>query len=183
MTETCRLRICGLDRELPLVRIGDDFSFAKFVIMGDTELVEKAADMIVAHPDFPTYDIDLLLCPGTHVSPLAHAIATRLKINYVVARESVKSYMQDQLVEKGLSVLSKEEQLLVLDGADVEGLQGRNVCIIDDVASTGESLQAVESLLARVGCNVVGKAVILLEDDGYSGDDLIYLDRLPTFTK
>jgi len=150
-------------------------------MLGDTALVEAAAEALVSHPEFPRDSIDLLVCPEAKAIPLTHAIAVRLGCNYVVARKNVKSYMQDPLVESVASITTAGKQTLVLDGPDCKALGGKNVCIVDDVVSTGGSLLSLEKLLAKTGCTVVGKAAVLLEEAGYAGTDLVFLARLPIF--
>jgi adenine phosphoribosyltransferase len=39
----------------------------------------------------------------------------------------------------------------------------------------------VEDVLAKTGCTVISKVAVLLEEGGYSGEDLIYLQKLPVF--
>lgn len=174
------LDIVGLKRKLPKIKISDNLEIASFVMLGDTELTEKTAKAIFEHKDFPRYDIDILICPEAKAIPLTHAIAELLKANYVVIRKSVKSYMKNPLIERVNSITTSSEQILVLDQTDVEKLQGRNVCIIDDVVSTGNSLNAVEALLSKIDCKILCKAAVLLEDAGYSGD-LVFLEKLPVF--
>lgn len=176
------LNIAGLRRNLPKIRISDNLTIASFVMLGDTELIEKTALAIFEHPMFPKYNIDVLVCPEAKAIPLAHAIARLLQVNYIVARKSIKSYMKNPVTEKVTSITTKGEQLLVLDGPDVESIKGRNVCIVDDVVSTGGSINSLEKLLARVGCKVICKTAVLLEDAGYDRDDLVYLEKLPIFT-
>jgi adenine phosphoribosyltransferase len=181
MEDTYTLSVAGLKRRLPKIRIADNLAIASFVMLGDTELIERTAMAIYEHPAFPRYDVDVLVCPEAKAIPLAHAIAKLLQVNYIVARKSLKSYMKNPVVEKVKSITTADEQLLVLDGADVEKIRGRNVCIVDDVVSTGGSLKALESLLVKTGCKVVAKAAVLLEEAGYAGEDLVYLERLPVF--
>ena len=151
-------------------------------MLGDTELIEKSAQAIFEHPMFPKYNIDVLVCPEAKAIPLAHALARLLQVNYIVARKSLKAYMSNPVTEKVKSITTKGEQLLVLDGPDVESIRGRNVCVVDDVVSTGGSLMSLENLLSRVGCKVICKTAVLLEEAGYNKDDLVYLARLPVFT-
>lgn len=181
MLDTYQLNICGLKRDLPLIRIGDDFAFARFVTLGDTELIEKAAEAIISHPDFPTYNIDILACLDAKAVPLTHAIARRLKVNYVVAKKTINPYTIDQVVETIESITDAENQVLVLEAAEAKAIEGRNVCLVDDVVSTGLSLKGLENLVAKARCKVVCKAAILLEDTDYIAEDLIYLEKLPVF--
>jgi adenine phosphoribosyltransferase len=175
------LNVAGLKRRLPKIRIADNLAIASFVMLGDTELVEKTAHALYEHPAFPRYDVDVLVCPEAKAIPLTHALANLLQVNYIVARKSLKSYMKDPVVEKVKSITTSGEQLLVLNGGDVDKIRGRNVCIVDDVVSTGGSIKALENLLLKTGCKVVAKAAVLLEEAGYAGDDLVFLEKLPIF--
>lgn len=175
------LHVAGLTRRLPKIKINDTLTIASFVMLGDTELIEKAAQGIYEHPDFPKYDIDILVCPEAKAIPLTHVLAKLVQVNYIVARKSLKSYMSNPIVEKVSSITTAGEQMLVLDGPDAERIRGRNVCIVDDVVSTGGSLKSLENLLSKVGCKVICKTAVLLEEAGYDRDDLVYLARLPIF--
>ena len=53
--------------------------------------------------------------------------------------------------------------------------------IVDDVISTGESLEAIERLVTQVGGNIVGRMAILAEGDAQERDDILYLEKLPVF--
>ena len=151
-------------------------------MFGDTKLIESCAEAIILHPDFPPVkEIDLLCSPEAKSIPLVHAVARRLGINYVIARKSVKGYMSDPVIEKVQSITTIGAQTLVLDKSDVEKLKGRNICIIDDVVSTGGSLIGLENMLKKIDCEVVCKAAVLLEEAGYDKDDLVYLEKLPIF--
>ncbi|MBR5271289.1 MAG: adenine phosphoribosyltransferase, partial [Clostridia bacterium] len=55
--------------------------------------------------------------------------------------------------------------------------------IVDDVISTGESLDALQALVEAAGGNIVGKMAVLAEGDAISRDDIIYLEPLPLFDK
>ena len=57
----------------------------------------------------------------------------------------------------------------------------RNILIVDDVISTGESLRAIEALVEKAGGIICGKMAILAEGDAQERPDLIYLEKLPVF--
>jgi adenine phosphoribosyltransferase len=173
------LTVAGLVRQLPLRRIRPGLSIASFVMLGDTELVERSAAAL--YEKLPRDAIDMLVCPEAKAIPLAQALASLLKVNYVVVRKSVKGYMREPVVERTKSITTLEEQLLVLDGADVQKLSGRHVCIVDDVVSTGGSLQSIENLLKKTDCKILCRAAVLLEDAGFDDPGLVYLERLPVF--
>ena len=119
--------------------------------------------------------------PEAKSIPLVHAVARRLNVDYVIARKSVKGYMSEPMVEKVQSITTIGAQTLVLDKSDVEKLEGKNICIVDDVVSTGGSIIGLENMLKKIECNIVCKAAVLLEEAGYDKDDLVYLEKLPIF--
>lgn len=177
--EFYELKLVGLTRKLPKVKISETLAIASFVMLGDTELVEKTAEELVKR--LPVEKIDLLVCLEAKGIPLTHAVARRIRTNYVTVRKSIKSYMRDPLVEEVQSITTQGKQMLVLDRVDCEKVAGKRVCVIDDVVSTGGSLRAVQCLLEKAGAIVVCKAAVLLEEGGYDGEDLIYLEKLPVF--
>ncbi len=178
--KTHTLEICGLRRELPVVRVGDNLWIASFVMLGDAELVNVCAANLAAR--LSGYEVECLVGPEAKVVPLLQAMSTFMGLKrYVVCRKSVKAYMQDPLVCRVESITTRGVQELVLDGVDVGRLRGRRVAIVDDVVSTGGSLKGVEELLTRAGAEIVCRAAVLKEGDFYQGD-LIYLEYLPVFT-
>ena len=173
------LKVAGLTRLLPKVKVADNLVIASFVMLGDTELIEKTAEELTSRLSVDR--IDMLVCLEAKGIPLTHSIARRLGVNYVTVRKSVKSYMEDPLVEDVSSITTQGKQILVLDGVDRKKISGKRVCVVDDVVSTGGSLRAVQGLLEKAGADVICKAAVLLEEGGYDGADLVYLDRLPVF--
>jgi adenine phosphoribosyltransferase len=126
-------------------------------------------------------DLDMLVCPEAKGIPLTHALAVRLGVDYVVARKSVKGYMENPITSEVKSITTNEKQIIVIDEIDAARLNGKSVCVVDDVVSTGGSLRSLEAVLAKTGCTVISKAAVLLEEGGYSGEDLIYIQKLPVF--
>ena len=177
------LKVAGLTRKLPKVKINDELAIASFVMFGDTILIEKCALQLSIHPDFPKEvdAIDVLVCPEAKAIPLIHALARVLHLDYVVARKSVKGYMSDPMIEKVQSITTIGAQTLVLDKCDVAKLEGKKVCIVDDVVSTGGSIVGLQKMLEKINCEIVCKTAVLLEEAGYDKDDLVYLEKLPIF--
>ena len=180
MNETYTLHVAGLTRELKKVRVAPNLRIASFVMLGDAGLIEKCADALYEKIK-KLGEIDMLVCPEAKGIPLTHALAVRIGVDYVVARKSVKSYMEHPIVAEVKSITTTEKQIIVIDEFDAAKLKGKKVCVVDDVVSTGGSLRSLEDVLAKTGCSVVSKVAVLLEEGGYSGEDLTYLERLPVF--
>lgn len=178
--ETYRMEICGLTRELPYIPISDTMAYASFVVLGDTELVERAGKELALRAK----DVDIVLTAEAKGIALAHEITRNLgKKEFIVARKSVKSYMKNPIEEVLHSITTQGEQHLYLDEGDVKKIQGKKVCLVDDVISTGESLQAMENLVGHVGAQVVCRMAILAEGDAAERKDITFLKKLPLFRK
>lgn len=114
--------------------------------------------------------------------PFVHELAKHLGMpRYIVARKSVKAYMEDPLTCKVNSITTQKEQFLCLDRLDAEFIKNKRVALIDDVISSGESLRALAELVQSAGANIVAQAAILAEGDAADRKDIIYLEKLPLF--
>ena len=83
------------------------------------------------------------------------------KGRYILARKSVKLYMSHVMKCEVQSITTTGKQTLYLDGADADYMKGKRVLIVDDVISTGASLEALEALVAQAGGEVVGRMAVL----------------------
>jgi adenine phosphoribosyltransferase len=175
---TYNIEVAGVKRELPIIKIKEDLSIASFVILGDTELVCAAAEEIVKK--LP--ELDVLVTAEAKGIPLTFEISRLLKMKkYIVARKSVKPYMDSPIIDEVVSITTQKKQLLVLDEQDALYIKGKRVAIIDDVISTGESIKAIERLVESAGGIIAAKAAILAEGDAAKRNDIIFLEMLPLF--
>ena len=176
--KTYTLHVAGLTRELPIIKLSYDLSIASFVILGDTEIVKKTAPMIAKK--LP--EVDFVVTAEAKGIPLAYEISRVLNLNeYIVARKSVKAYMEEPIEVEVNSITTTNSQKLYLNNQDANKIKGKRVALIDDVISTGQSLKALERLVEKAGANVVAKAAILAEGDAKDRKDIIFLEALPTF--
>lgn len=177
MAEFYTMKIAGLQRSLRMCPINEKLDIAAFIMFSDVEVtVESAKALLAKAPDF-----DVILTAECKGIPLAYEMARQSGKPYVVARKSVKLYMQDVVSVAVKSITTAQEQTLHLDGIKAELLSGKRVLIVDDVISTGESLMALEKLTAAAGGEVAGRAAVLAEGDAADRDDLIFLEKLPLF--
>ncbi len=172
---THRVSVNGEVRDLPIVNVGA-VSVALLNLLGDTRLTEAAADALAARlPD----GVEVLVTPEVKAVPLAHAISVRTGVPYVVVRKTQKPYMVGARRHTVRSITTGTPQDLVIDGADVPRLVGRRVAIVDDVVSTGGTLQALAELLSDVGAHHVATVVVFTEGD--ARDEVVALGPLPLF--
>ena len=175
-----RMKVAGLERDLPLCPISDELYIGAFILFGDVELTERCAEELAKLA--PEHDV--LLTAESKGIPLVHAMARHLGENrYVLARKSVKLYMKDVLKCETKSITTGHVQTLYIDGDDADYLKGKRVLIVDDVISTGGSLLSLENLVNQAGGEIVGKMTILAEGDAIGREDITYLAPLPLFGK
>ena len=175
---THEIDIAGLKRQLPICRVTDDLYIGAFVIFGDVELtVHCARELLKRAPEY-----DYLIAPEAKAIPLIYEMARQSGAEkYFLARKKAKAYMQGVLEVKVQSITTAGEQTLVLDAEDAAQLKGKRLLVLDDVISTGESLQAMEVLVEKVGGIIAGKMAILAEGDAAERDDIITLGSIPLF--
>ena len=173
-----KMKVAGVERDLPLCPISDTLNIGAFVLFGDVELTEKCAEALCARA--PEHDV--MITAESKGIPLIHAMARILGENrYVLARKSVKLYMKNVLKCVTKSITTDAEQVLYIDGDDAEFMKGKRVLIVDDVISTGGSLLSLENLVMQAGGEIVGKMTILAEGDAINREDIVYLEELPLF--
>lgn len=178
MKEFYRMKIAGVERDLPLCPLNDKLKIAAFVIFGDVELTVKSAEALSKL--LPEHDI--MITAESKGIPLIHEMARQTGENeYIVARKRAKLYMKDVFTVNVNSITTSGAQTLCIDGKDKERMAGKRVVIIDDVISTGESLLALEKLVEQAGGEIVGKMAILAEGDAKDRKDITYLSYLPLF--
>ena len=175
-----KLKVAGVERDLPLCPISDSLNIGAFILFGDIELTERCAEALLAKA--PEHDV--MITAESKGIPLIHAMCRLAGENrYVLARKSVKLYMHDVIKYETLSITTAAKQTLYINGDDAEFMKGKRVLIVDDVISTGGSLLSLENIVLQAGGTVAGKMAILAEGDAIERKDIIYLEKLPLFDK
>jgi len=173
-----RMKVAGLERDLPICPVNDKLYIAGFVIFGDPELTVACARELLARA--PEYDY--IITAEAKGIPLAHEMARQAgDSKYILARKAPKLYMRDLFSSTVKSITTAKEQTLYLDGADAQLMKGKRILVVDDVISTGESLKALEVLVEKAGGIICGRMAILAEGDAQDREDLVYLEKLPLF--
>lgn len=178
--ETYAIEIAGVKRNLPLFEIKPGLRIAILNILGDTELVQACARGLAKQ--IQSIDYDMLVTAEAKSIPLAHALSVETKKPYIVLRKMYKPYMGDALKAETLSITTGQPQILILDEKDRESIKGKKVLIVDDVISTGSTLQGMHMILDKAGATIAGEAAILTEGDRAQWTHIHALGHLPLFT-
>ncbi|HYW90991.1 MAG TPA: phosphoribosyltransferase family protein [Gammaproteobacteria bacterium] len=177
--QTYAITIAGLERHLPLVRVRPGLRIAVLNILGDTPLIEAAAESLAGR--LPPREYHVLVTAEAKSIPLVHALSVATRRPYVVLRKSYKTYMGDALAAETRSITTGDPQRLYLDQKDRDAVRGRRVLLVDDVISTGSTLQGMRELMQKAGATIAGEAAILTEGDPADWDGIVSLGHLPLF--
>lgn len=169
--------IKGVKAALPILTLPSGIKIAFFNLHGNPPLTEHCGKQLAKLAD----GCDVLITAESKGLQLTHVVARELNMPfYAVARKSKKLYMQDGIsVDYGASITTGKAQQLFLSKHDVDLLRGKNVGIVDDVISTGESLKGLEDLVEKAGGKVVKKLFVLAEGEAKDRDDVKYLATIP----
>lgn len=181
MDATYALQVGPITRQLPIIPISPDLAIASFVLLGDAELTDYAAQALAQR--VPA-DFDYLVTMESKGIPLAQELSRLTNHpHFVVLRKSKKDYMQHPLEIPVTAITTSAPQKLILDGADAQRLANKRVVIVDDVISSGGSLKAAKALVERTGAQVVGQLAILAEGAAVDRNDIQFLAELPLFPR
>ncbi len=177
--ETYAVEIAGLRRELPLFEVAPGLRIAVFNMLGDTEIVQACAAALVERLAGLAYD--LIVTPEAKSIPLAHAMSVATDKPYVVLRKVYKPYMGETLEAETVSITTGQPQRLYLDEKDRRLVTRRRVVLVDDVVSTGSTLEGMRKLMALAEAEIVAEAAVFTEGDPERWRDIVALGHLPLF--
>ena len=174
------IEIAGLKRELPLFEIAPGLKIAVLNVLGDTELVEASARALDKKLQRDSYDI--FVTAEAKSIPIVYALSVVTGKPYAVLRKSYKLYMGEAITTETLSITTGKPQTLILDEKDSNLIKGQRVVLIDDVISTGSTLEGMRVLMNKAEANVVAEAAILTEGDKDKWENIVALGHIPLFT-
>ena len=177
--DTYPVEVAGLRRELPLFEVAPGVRIAVLNILGDTELVEACARALAER--LANIPFDLVVTPEAKSIPLAHALARVVGRAYVVLRKVRKIYMGETVHVETVSITTGAPQTLYLDEKDREKISGRRVVLLDDVVSTGSTLEGMRALMAKAGATIAAEAAVFTEGDPQRWKGILALGHLPVF--
>ena len=177
---TYPIEIGGVKRDLRLFEVKPGLKIAILNILGDTELVQACARLLAKKLEGADYDV-LVTAEAKNI-PLAHALSVETKKPYIILRKSYKVYMGDAIQAETVSITTGKPQTLILDEKDIPVLKGKRAAIVDDVISTGSTLEGMRAIIAKAGGQGALEAAFFTEGAPCDWEGVIALGHLPVFT-
>lgn len=178
--ETYTVTVEGVTRELPLFAVAPHIRIAVFNLLGDTEIIVAAAKGLAER--LKGIDLQVLVTAETKSIPLIYHLALLTDKPWVVLRKEYKPYMGQALSAETLSITTGKPQTLYLDEKDQHLLQGKTVVLVDDVISTGSTLQGMRLLMDKAGARIAAEAAVFTEGERAQWKNILALGHLPIFT-
>ena len=173
------VHIGPIERKLPIFEVAPGVKIAIFNMLGDTEVVEVAAAMLATRVPFGT---QVIVVPEVKAVPLGHALSAHTKLPLVVVRKFRKPYMGDTIETEVVSITTGVPQQLYIDAKDIELVAGKDVLLVDDVISTGNTLRGLRQLMEIADARVIGEMAVFTEGKPEDWVDIVALGNLPVFT-
>ncbi|MFV0529245.1 MAG: phosphoribosyltransferase family protein [Lachnospiraceae bacterium] len=168
---------------LPLITTETGFRFYSFNMMGQAEWNRVAGQALYERLAASSLPFDYIITPEAKAIGLAEEVARLMEhTHYTVLRKSRKLYMKDALQVSVKSVTTDKPQLLFLDPEDARLLKGKTVCLLDDVLSTGGTVDAVQQMAEAAGFTISAICCALTEGSDiqeYKGIPITKLNHIP----
>jgi adenine phosphoribosyltransferase len=177
--ETYTVEVAGLKRDLRLFEVAPGLRIALLNILGDTELVQACS--VALGERLRSQAFDVIVTAEAKSIPLAHALSVVMAKPYVVLRKAYKPYMGETIQAETLSITTGKPQKLFLDEKDRAVVRGKRVALVDDVISTGSTLEGMRKVMELAGAEIVAQAAVFTEGDPAEWKHITALGHLPLF--
>ena len=176
--ETYTVEVAGLTRHFPLFEVAPGVRIAIFNMLGDTYVVKATAAALAEK--LRGMPADVLVTAEAKSIPLIYEMSALMGLPYVVLRKSYKTYMGNAVSAETVSITTGQPQTLFLDEKDQQLISGKQVILIDDVVSTGSTVEGMTQVVAKAGAHVSQVAAIFTEGNS-DWSHVVALGNLPVF--
>ena len=165
--------------DLPLLDIGNGFHIYSFDMTGEAEWNRIAADELLKK--LAAYEFHSFVTVQTKSSGLTQAISKGHK-SYLELRKSRKGFMMEPKHVTVKSITTDDPQELWIGKEKYAQFQGKKLCFLDDVVSTGGTIEGVLAMAKEIGFEISVIACVMTEGKkwtSYKGIPLVSLDHIP----
>ena len=168
-----------LEIELPLMDIGNDFYIYSFDMTGESKWNRHAAKALTKKLENYSYDgfVTVQTKSSGHCQELARDMDSYLEL-----RKAHKSFMKDPKHVQVQSITTQGKQELWIGKEKYEHFQGKKLCFVDDVVSTGGTVDAALMMAKEIGFEISVIACVMTEGEErthYKGIPIVSLGNIP----
>ena len=155
--------------DVPIVEVAPGIGIALFITFDNgVGLLERAGAELAERlaPHRP----DIIATNATCGIPVAMEVSRALGLDdYLVLQKTKKIHLADALTRPLRSITTDTDQELRLDRARLHLVEGRRVVVVDDVISTGTSINAAIELIRSAGGELAAVGTLLVEGSDWTG--------------
>lgn len=162
---------------LPIVELPNGRRIAKVNLLDHRERCLRLSEMLATRVEGI---IEAIVVPEVKAIPLGVNLGNILNVPCFVARKSI-SIEQGNITSPHVVPFTSSGQpfYFAISMEAAAQIKGRNVLIVDDVVTTGSTVEALASMVNSAGGNVKQTAVVFREGDAVEPGKYTYLAELP----
>ena len=170
----------GKEFKLKKASIGNGKYVAIFDPYSDITMCKSSAkDLYNKIVEEKLSDVDVVISAEIKGAALAQRIADYLNTEFLVFRKTIKLNFSDPITVH-VKTFTSGTNTLFIDKADLEKYRGKRAIFVDDVISTGSTINAISEVLDEYDIKLLAKCCVFKESEDVKSD-LIYVDKLPIF--
>ena len=171
--------IAGLKRNLPLFPLNANLRVALLNLLGDTELLTHVSGQLLRLLKID--QVDTFVAPATKGIVLGYELARQSGKNWVILQKSQNFYAGKSISAQRETPLTKREKKLYLYEQDRHFIENKQIVLVDDVFTSGTTLEMMQDIVEEAGGTVLSRAVVCVEGDLTTRHDILSLTHLPFF--
>ena len=177
---TYDVTVAGVSRSLEKFEVAHGVTIAILNILGDTELVLACSKELAKQLE--AFQPQVFVTAEAKSIPLIYQLSIDTGVPYIVLRKPYKTYMGEAIHSETVSITTGSTQTLYLDEKDRALLDGKRVVLVDDVISTGSTLEGMETIIEQTNAHIVARAAIFTEgNDPSKWEGIVALGNLPVW--
>ncbi|MBO6134835.1 MAG: hypothetical protein J6O09_03580 [Lachnospiraceae bacterium] len=171
----------GKEFSLPKAGIGDNKYVAVFDPYADADMSRSAAhDLYEKIKEKNLNNVDVVISAEVKGAAIAQRIADLCNTNLLIFRKKIKINFEEPVIAHVKTFTSGTNQLFI-DKKSLMKYSGKTALFVDDVISTGSTINAIKDVLKEYNISVLAYCCVFKESNDVH-DELVYVDTLPIFT-
>ncbi|MBQ7743274.1 MAG: hypothetical protein IJ790_01710 [Lachnospiraceae bacterium] len=181
MNKYHNVKFSGEEFALPKAGIGDNKYVAVFDPYSNVKMSRAAANDLYNKIKEKGLDkVDVVISAEVKGAAIAQRVADLCNTDLLIFRKKIKINFEEPVIAHVKTFTSGTNQLFI-DKKDLMRYSGKTALFVDDVISTGSTINAIKDVLKEYNINVKAYCCVFKESDDVH-DELVYVDTLPIFT-